>query len=316
MPNLNERAHELANAMAADADDLGISVSTLECGTRIIDCGVNAPGSQEAGRRLAEVCLSGLGTVKLEPCAYPNEWNGVVVDVTVIEPIAACMASQYAGWQITCERFFAMGSGPMRSAGSREPLFDHIGYREQPDVAVGVLETHKLPPADVCAKIAADCKVADDKLTLLVARTASIAGTIQVVARSVETALHKMHEIGFDLQPVASGFGTAPLPPIASDDLVGIGRTNDAVLYGGEVTLWLNDDDARIAALGPKIPSSMSADYGEPFAAIFERYNRDFYKIDPLLFSPASITLVNLASGRAFRFGDTNGAVLLQSFET
>ena len=70
---------------------------------------------------------------------------------------------------------------------------------------------------------------------------------MQVVARSVETALHKLHEIGYDLHNVVSGFGAAPLPPVAADDLVGIGRTNDAILYGGEVTLWVKDDDRRLA---------------------------------------------------------------------
>src|SRR4029453_5758603 len=113
----------------------------------------------------------------------------------------------------------------------------------------------------------------------------SIAGTVQVVARTLETALHKMHAIGYEVRNVVSGIGSAPLPPVAADDLVGIGRTNDAVLYGGEVTLWVRDDDARLTEFGRKLPSSASSDFGEPFAAIFERYGRDFYKIDPLIFS-------------------------------
>ena len=101
---------------------------------------------------------------------------------------------------------------------------------------------------------------------------------------------------------------------MAADDLVGIGRTNDAVLYGGEVTLWVRDNDARLAEIGPRIPSSASADFGEPFAAVFERYSRDFYKIDPLLFSPAVISLVNLTTGRAHRFGQLRPDVLDRSF--
>jgi methenyltetrahydromethanopterin cyclohydrolase len=171
-----------------------------------------------------------------------------------------------------------------------------------------------LPPDDVCAKIAEQCKVPPAAVTLVVARTASIAGTFQVVARAVETALHKLHELGYDLKNVASALGTAPLPPIAADDMTGIGRTNDAVLYGGEVTLWVRDDDARLAEIGPRIPSSASPDCGEPFSAIFERYGRDFYKIDPLLFSPAVVTLVNLSSGRPQRFGKLRPDVLQQSF--
>ena len=54
------------------------------------------------------------------------------------------MASQYAGWEIKGEKFFAMGSGPMRAAAGREALFDDIGHREKPDRCVGVLETSKL----------------------------------------------------------------------------------------------------------------------------------------------------------------------------
>ena len=123
-----------------------------------------------------------------------------------------------------------------------------------------------------------------------------------------------MHELGYELTNVVSGIGSAPLPPVAADDLAGIGRTNDAVLYGGEVTLWVRDDDAQLAEIGPRIPSSASADFGEPFAAVFERYGRDFYKIDPLLFSPAAITLVNLTSGRAQRFGQLRPDILERSF--
>lgn len=311
--DLNLRAAEIADEMAARADELRVSVTTTDNGARIIDCGAKTPGSLEAGVSLAEVCLAGLGRVNLA-AGRADIWAGPAVTVATDQPLAACMASQYAGWQITGEKYFAMGSGPMRAAGSREPLFDQIGHRERPQRIVGVLETRKLPPAAVCAQIASDCGVSPDRLTLLVAPTASIAGAIQIVARSIETALHKMHEIGFDLQQVVSGYGSAPLPPIAADDLIGIGRTNDAILYGGEVTLWLDGDDEQIAALGPKIPSSSSADYGEPFAAIFERYGRDFYKIDPLLFSPAAIMLVNLRSGNSHWFGQTNAAVVQRSF--
>ena len=311
--DLNLRALEIADEMAARADELRISVTTLDNGVRTIDCGAKALGSLEAGVLLAEVCLAGLGRVSLT-ASRSELWSGQAVSIATDQPVAACMASQYAGWQITGEKYFAMGSGPMRAAGSREPLLDKIGHRERPQRVVGVLETRKLPPPAVCAQLAADCGVSPEALTLLVAPTASIAGTIQIVARSVETALHKMHEIGFDLSQVVSGYGVAPLPPVAADDLVGIGRTNDAILYGGEVTLWVNGDDEQLASLGPKIPSCSSADYGEPFAAVFERYGRDFYKIDPLLFSPAAVMLVNLRSGKCHWFGQTNAAVVQRSF--
>ncbi|HPM84010.1 MAG TPA: methenyltetrahydromethanopterin cyclohydrolase, partial [Candidatus Anammoximicrobium sp.] len=57
-------------------------------------------------------------------------------------------------------------------------------------------------------------------------------------------------------------------------------------------------------------------DHGEPFGKIFKRYNRDFYRIDPLLFSPAQVTLVNLNSGRVHCFGQLWPEVIHQSFST
>lgn len=310
---LNERAWQRADELSADAVRLGVSVSTTAAGTRIIDCGVKAGGGLEAGRRLAEICLAGLGEVSFVP-GRTGDWIGPVVTVRTDQPVLACMASQYAGWQISGEKFFGMGSGPMRAVACREPLFDKLPGRETADRVVGVLETGKLPTDEVCGKIASDCKVSPDRVTLLAARTASMAGTVQVVARSVETTLHKMHELGYDLNNVVSGFGSAPLPPVASDDLVGIGRTNDAIMYCGEVTLWVRDDDEHLAQIVQKIPSLASHDYGLPFGAIFEKYERDFYKIDPMLFSPALVMLVNLNSGRTHVFGAIRMDIVRESF--
>ena len=224
------------------------------------------------------------------------------------------MASQYAGWEIKAEKFFAMGSGPMRAAACREEIFKDIGNCERPAVCVGVLETRKFPPDGVCTDIAEKCGITPDKLTLLVAPTASIAGTVQIVARSVETALHKLHVLGFDLSRVVSGFGKAPLPPVADDDLVAIGRTNDAILYGGHVMLSVRGDDDSIGEIGPRVPSNSSPDYGRPFSEIFARYNNDFYRIDPLLFSPGFVVFVNVDTGKRHEFGRLAPDVLAESF--
>jgi methenyltetrahydromethanopterin cyclohydrolase len=202
----------------------------------------------------------------------------------------------------------------MRAAYGKEELFEHIPGREQAPVAVGCLETRKLPDDAVIDHLAKALKLPAGKINLLVAPAASLAGNLQVVARSLETALHKLHELKFDLNQVVSGLGTAPLPPVARDELGAIGRTNDAILYGGRVVLWVQADDDQLAALGPKVPASASPDYGTTFAAIFQRYQQDFYKIDPMLFSPAEVVFCNVKTGRSFVFGRTNMDVLYQSF--
>jgi methenyltetrahydromethanopterin cyclohydrolase len=286
--------------------------------TSVQDFGIEALGGLEAGLLLARVCLADLATVRL---ASDRDSPWPLVEVHTDHPVLACLGSQYAGWEVKGDGYFAMGSGPMRAAAAREPLFEHIGYREtiespQNENCVGVLESNKLPPAAVILDIAAKCGVQPNYLTLLVAPTRSLAGTLQIVARSVETAMHKLHELKFDLMRVVSAFGSAPLPPPAPDDLAAIGRTNDAILYGGRVTLYCRGDDESLAAIGAQVPSSASRDYGRPFAETLKAYQGDFYRVDPLLFSPAEVTLVNLDTGRSFRFGHVNESLLRESFGT
>jgi methenyltetrahydromethanopterin cyclohydrolase len=224
------------------------------------------------------------------------------------------MASQYAGWPVQADKFFAMGSGPMRTKRGRESILDVLKIHDESTEAVGVLECDQLPDDSVCRMIASECGVPCDELILCVAPTRSIAGTIQVVARSIETSLHKLFELGFDLRQVISGHGSAPLPPPARDFTEGIGRSNDAILYGGRVTLWVDEEDSRIDALGPKVPSGHSKDWGRPFADVFREYNHDFYKVDPGLFSPAEVTFNNLGTGRTRQFGSLRPDVVKKSF--
>jgi methenyltetrahydromethanopterin cyclohydrolase len=303
----------LADHLAATSAALRIAVHNTPNGSRILDCGVSVAGGLQAGLGMARVCLAGQAEVALLPGNF-TALPCPLVQVYTDHPVLACMASQYAGWQVSVGKYFGMGSGPMRAAYGKEDLFDHIPGREQASAAVGVLEAHKLPGDEVTAYLAERLNLPPGKLTLLVAPASSQAGNVQVVARSLETALHKLYELKFDLGQVVSGYGVAPLPPVASDFLGAIGRTNDAILYGGQVVLWVQADDELLAEIGPKVPSSASPDHGAPFAEIFARYEQDFYKIDPLLFSPASITFQNLRSGRSHTFGRIDTDVLRRSF--
>ena len=105
-------------------------------------------------------------------------------------------------------------------------------------------------------------------------------------------------------------------PPPCPDFAQGIGRTNDAILYGGIVNLWVDCEDDLIAAKGASIPSCSSEDFGQPFAEVFKRYDFDFYKVDPGLFSPAQVSICNMRTGRIWRFGATRPDLLNASFAT
>ncbi|MCA9134500.1 MAG: methenyltetrahydromethanopterin cyclohydrolase [Planctomycetales bacterium] len=312
---LNQAAKQLFLQASERAEPLRVQAQRLACGAQLLDFGVHVPGGLQAGLQLASLCMAGQSRVQLAS-GPQSVWPGPWVQVQSDHPLQACMLAQYAGWPVQHDKFFAMGSGPMRLRRGKEDLLESLGAGDTGPWAVGTLECDALPAEDLAMAMAAECGTPVENLCLAVAPTRSIAGGVQVVARSVETCLHKLHELGFELSAVHSAYGLAPLPPSTPDFALGIGRTNDAILYGGRVSLWVDADDEQLQALGAKLPSSASADFGQPFASIFKRCNYDFYKIDPGLFSPAEITLLNLRSGCSWRFGELRGDLLAQSFQT
>jgi methenyltetrahydromethanopterin cyclohydrolase len=308
--SLNDRAVALADRLVGDAEALRVEVTTLSNGARLIDC---RAGGFAAGRAFAEICMGGLGEVAYAPLVLDGRWFPGLT-VTTDHPAVACLAAQYAGWRIDRDGYFAMGSGPGRALIRAEELYDDLDWDEHASAAVLCLETREPPPAQIADFVAERAGVAPSALTLLIAPTASVAGGVQIAARVVETALHKLHELDFDVRRVVAGFGSCPLPPVSDDDMAAIGRTNDAVLYGGQVHLTVDADDDALGELVERLPASASSDYGEPFGKVLKDAEFDFYKIDPLLFSPAQIRLTSVSSGRSVEAGSVNLEVLERSF--
>jgi methenyltetrahydromethanopterin cyclohydrolase len=313
---MNEAASEIADTMADQADVLRVNSFRLPSGARIIDAGVNTPGGVEAGIALAEICMGGLGNVSCTPVQIGNQsYSGLTVWTD--HPAVSCMASQYAGWAISVGKYFAMGSGPLRAhARVERELFDKLSYEEEAEEGILVLETRSLPTDEVVASIAEKARLQPVQLTFVVAPTASLAGGVQISARIIETGLHKIETLGFDVRRVIGATGTAPLPPVAKNDLRAIGRTNDCILYGGQARYTVQAPDAELEKLAEQVPASASRDYGTPFYEIFQRYGGDFYKIDPLLFSPAEVWLTSTETGRTFHAGRLNPEVLEGSLYT
>jgi methenyltetrahydromethanopterin cyclohydrolase len=307
---MNEAACEIADGMADQADILRARTHRLPGGARVIDAGVEVDGGIEAGLAISEICLGGLGNVTTTPVQIGSEsYPGLIVWTD--HPAVACMASQYAGWAISVGKYFAMGSGPLRAhARVERELFQKLGYEERAQEGVLVLETRTLPTDEVAAWVAQKAQLQPSQLTFVVAPTASLAGGVQISARIVETGLHKMETLDFDVRRVVSALGTAPLAPVAKNDLKAIGRTNDCILYGGQARFTIRAGDAELEQLAAQVPASASRDYGTPFYEIFKRYDGDFYKIDPLLFSPGEVWLTSTETGRTFHTGRLNPEVL------
>jgi methenyltetrahydromethanopterin cyclohydrolase len=212
------------------------------------------------------------------------------------------------------QSFFALGSGPARALARREPLFEDLDYADFASIATLVIESNRPPPAKVVDRVAQDCRVDPKDLTIIFAPTQSLAGGTQIVARALEVALHKAHELGFPLERVVDGMGAAPLCPPHPDFVTAMGRTNDAIIFAGQVQLFVTGPANEARALAGKLPSKASRDYGRPFAEIFKAVKGDFYAIDPMLFSPAKITVTALETGESFQSGEIDLSLLDASF--
>ncbi len=314
-PSVNALALPLLNRLLADAHSLGVSASRDASGVRLVDAGIAVPGSVAAGLLIGEICMGGLGSARLSASAAEG-WP-TWVQVESPRPVLACLASQYAGWSLAAskeetggKKFFALGSGPARALANKEDLYKELAYRDQGAAGVLVLEVDRVPPRVVIDKVLRDCGLAPEGLTFILTPTTSAAGTTQVVARVLEVALHKAHELGFELAHVVGGSASAPLPAPSPDGVTAMGRTNDAILYGGRVHLQVRGDDAAARSLALRLPSSNSKDYGRSFADIFQAAGYDFYKIDGALFAPAEVWVSNLDSGNTWHAGALDMALL------
>lgn len=316
-PSINSKVAPLVQALTNDADALRVKVTRGELGERRIDCGIQAAGGLEAGRRMAEICLGGLGRVTLDTTNADSSWP-FMITVHANQPVLACLGSQYAGWCISVDdngkRYNVIGSGPARAIGSSEKLFDELGYRDKADSACLVLEADSSPPRRLVEYVAEACQLPPDQLTFIYAPTSSLAGTVQIAARCLEVALHKAHELHFPLDRIVDGIASAPLSPPAPSFVAAMGRTNDAIIYGGRAQLYVSGDAMAARKLADHLPSLTSKDYGKPFADIFEAVKGDFYAIDRMLFSPAMVTVTALKTGESFEAGRIDSAVLSRSF--
>ena len=311
--SVNTLAGEIVDRLVMGADRYRVSVSHGSLGEVLIDAGAKAVGGVDVGLLLTEICMGGLGRVALTPAPGLSQWP-FWLTVSSNDPVIACLASQYAGWSLQHEKFFALGSGPGRAQVRVEKLFEELDYKDQAKRVTIVLESASPPPKEVVEKVATKSGVDPKQVTFIYAPTQSLAGSVQVVGRVLEVALHKAHELHFPLDNILDGVATAPLSPPHPDFVKAMGRTNDAIIYAGRAHLFVKGSAAAAKELAEKLPSSNSRDYGQPFAEIFKAYKGDFYQIDGSLFSPAEALVTAVETGETFRAGKINEALLDRSF--
>jgi len=307
-------AWKLVEKLREKSELYNVHVEKLSSGATIIDAGIKAKGGFQAGKIITEICMGGCGKARIT-CENYGETKLPSIFVYTDNPVIATLGSQFAGWQIKEGDYFAIGSGPARALSLKpKEIYEKIGYRDDYDRAVVVLETSKYPPESLIDRFVKECKVSHENLAVVLTPTASLAGATQVSGRIVETGIHKLSKVGLDPNKILYAWGHAPISPLHPKFTIAMARTNDAILYGG-VTYYVVDyeNEEELERIVKSAPSSASKDYGRPFIEIFKEVNYDFYKIDPNLFAPAVLIVNNLRTGNTFKAGKINVEILMES---
>ncbi|MHA1485007.1 MAG: methenyltetrahydromethanopterin cyclohydrolase [Candidatus Thorarchaeota archaeon] len=312
--SINKKALEIVKEIIDRQEALDCSVRELDNGTTLIDAGIDSPGSIEAGRLIGEICLGGLGTVRVTE-THIGDLTLPAVIVNTDNPKIATLGSQYAGWSIRVDKYLAKGSGPVRALAVAEKLYNELEYHDRAKRGVIVLETRTPPSENVTEFIADKCGISPANLFCIVVPAASLAGSVQGSSRIVEVGVRKLHELAYDIDKIKTAHGVAPIAPVAKNDNRAMSATHDCILYGGKTFYFVEpSDDDNLAVLIEKATSSVSSQYGQPFYKLFKGFGFDFHKVDPLLFSPAEITINDIKTGNTYKAGSLNPEVLKQSF--
>lgn len=315
MVSINEEAVKVVKNVISNAARLGVKVEKLDNGTTILDMGINAEGSWQAGIEFIKLNMGNLGNVDIVPYRVGElELSSVFLHSDQV--VTATIASQIAGWKLKSGEKTIIGSGPARAQAvvDSDYYFEMTDYRDQNEECVLCLQMQELPDEEIANEVAEACQVGPENIYLVVAPSASLVGSIQVAARSVEQTVHKMFEHGFNLDNIRYAKGLAPIAPIIADETEAMGRINDALLYGGYSEFWVYCDDNEIIEIINKLVSEASEHYGQPFSKLFKEAENDFYKMDKDIHAMSKVKMHNIKTGKLFEAGSIHTEVIKESY--
>ncbi|WP_138007193.1 methenyltetrahydromethanopterin cyclohydrolase [Halalkalirubrum salinum] len=309
MESINRSALELVDEALDFTDSLGIEAFELDSGATVLDFGIDAPGGIEAGLFLAEIQTAGLASVHTTMRSLAGSPRPYV-ELTTDSPGIALLCSQKAGWELDTADFNGLGSGPARALARRESEFDRMGYYDKSDFTVLSIESDAFPDDRIVEHISELTGVQPTGIFLPVHPSASTVGSVTMASRAAELAAFRLSDLGYDPMSIKTASGAAPMAPVSDDETIAMGRTNDALAYGAEVFLQVDEEFARF----DEVASTATEEYGTPFVEIFEDADWDFYEVPESVFAPAKVT-IDVLGGDTHVIGETNETLLAESFD-
>ena len=313
--SLNHAGVAIIKDAIARAEEFQIHTWKADCGSTLVDMGLNCSGSWKAGQAFVEAGFGGMGKatygrLDIGPFTVPT------IDVWVDHPVLAVVASQAGCWELGKGELAEIGSGPARAVALADRWSGHGYHDPDPSAVVVQLQTHRVPSDELCLTVANACHVSPEQVYVVFAPTACLVGAVQVASRTVEQVMIKLFLRGFDIHAVKLGFGTAPVAPLCKDETEMMGRANDALFYGATTVLYADVPDEAITAILPTFTFDVNSGeyWGMPFAAIFNKFNRNWFSVPDLIDSPAKVIINSLQTGHSFVGGQINLEVLARSY--
>ena len=307
------RSAQLLQSLKQDACVLGLGVSHLENGAAVIDCGVKASGSLEAGRRITEISQGGMASARLGT----TEIAGTVLPELTVDswlPKVSAYGLQVSIPLSEVDPAIRV-SGPILarcSEGRFEARREDLGNSAW---GIAVVEAEDLPSERLSDALARRSGLSPADLNLIVVPSNSLAGATQIAGRINECVLFTLEEsLGIDCSCISQILASVPVS-LSLD--IGAGHPvtpDDFIHYLGRVVLSVTSDTGMDwEPVASQLVFRSTSAYGTLFSQLLADAGGVFEDIPGLidLNKVAQVTVIDSLSGRSFSAGDRNESILL-----
>jgi methenyltetrahydromethanopterin cyclohydrolase len=314
--SINDRSAEIIEKkVIPNADKLNIEIHRLNNGATVLDMGINAKGGWLAGKYFTEIGLGGLGELSFTKMKI-GRYFMPALKISVDLPTIAEMSSHVAFWRVPWQGKNVNISGPIRSIKRPDIFSQAVSYQDKwAKKIVAEIQTTEMPDEAFTSHLAEQAGYSPKDLYVIVAKTGTLVGAIQVGARNVEQTLPTLFDHGLKMDWIVQANGITPMVSVVDDELIAYGRVNDSLIYGQESNVYVNCEDEDIISILDRIPFYKNKDvFGIPFQDLFARSDNDWTKVSRDWDAPCKVNLFNIKTGHSFSTGRLSHEVLEKSF--
>lgn len=310
MIKINKRLKELVEELINHAWDYSLNVKILPCGATLIDAGVEAEGTYEAGRIITEICHGGLCRASLSLA----NMDGIVLPQITVESFHPTLSAYdiQAGYAVEGE----IVSGPINMYLKKDALrYKKLSNIDKTTVGIAIIQSNDIPANEWVLSLSEQSHFHPKDLCLIVMPMQSVVSATQIAGRMNEDVIFSLeNSIGYNSLKVKHIIGNAPICPVAKrDSKKRKAYPDDFLHYGAAVFLTLDvNPDEDLQKLAEALCFQSTPIYGEFFSDILGKAKGNFMDIPGLrdINKVAQATINDFNTGRVYQAGNKNIALL------